>query len=141
MLDKKGNSNSDECMRLVEQFCKIFPAAQVEDLCGDREFVGQAWLRYLLLETLMPFRLRIRATDQIERNGRPLASKVVFAHLRVGQSQTLTGACWGWGYPVTVEALRLEDGKLLVVISPDATEGLVADYALRWGVETLFGIL
>lgn len=140
MLDKKGNSNSDERMRLVEQFCKLFPTAQVCYLCGDREFVGQAWLRYLLLEPSMPFRLRIRATDKIERNGRALASKVVFAHLKVGQSQILQGTCQVWGYPVAVEALRLEDGKLLVVISSDAAEGLVADYALRWGIETLFGI-
>jgi Transposase DDE domain len=65
---------------------------------------------------------------------------VVFAHLKVGQSQPLKGACRVWGYPVSVEALRLKDGKLLVVISPEATEGLVADYALRWGIETLFGI-
>jgi Transposase DDE domain len=140
MLDKQGNSNSDERMRLVEQFCRIFPDAQVCYLCGDREFVGQAWLRYLLLEPSMPFRLRIRATDKIEHKGRLLASTVVFAHLKVGQSQPLKGACRVWGYPVTVEALRLEDGKLLVVISPEATEGLVADYALRWGIETLFGI-
>jgi hypothetical protein len=140
MLNKKGNSNSDERMRLVEEFCRIFPTAQVCYLCGDREFIGQVWLRYLLLEPSMPFRLRIRATDKIEHQGRLLSSKVVFAHLRVGQAQTLKGTCRVWGSPVTVEGLRLEDGTLLVVISPDDTEGLVADYALRWGIETLFGI-
>lgn len=89
----------------------------------------------------MPFRLRIRATDKIERNGANLASKVVFAHLQVGQSQKLSGRCQVWGYPVAVEALRLEDGSLLVVIgSPHQAKGLVSDYALRWGIETLFGI-
>jgi hypothetical protein len=65
----------------------------------------------------------------------------VFAHLQVGQSQTLNGRCQVWGYPVAVEALRLEDGSLLVVIgSPNESEGLLCDYALRWGIETLFGI-
>jgi hypothetical protein len=89
----------------------------------------------------MPFRLRIRATDRIEHNGTLLASKVMFAHLQVGQSQKLSGSCRVWGYPVVVEALRLEDGSLLVVTgSPDEPEGLVSDYALRWGIETLFGI-
>ena len=39
-----------------------------------------------------------------------------------------------------VEALRLEDGKLLVVIGPQRDENLFADYALRWGIETLFGL-
>lgn len=141
MLDKKGNSNSDERMRFIEAVLKLFPDAQIKCLCADREFIGQAWLRYLLLEPSMPFRLRIRATDKIERNGTLFASKVVFAHLQVGQSQTLSGRCRVWGYPVVVEALRLEDGSLLVVIgSPDASEGLLSDYALRWGIETLFGI-
>lgn len=140
MLKKKGNSNSDERMRLMEAFGKLFPDARVRCLCGDREFVGQSWLRYLLLEPAMPFRLRIRASDKIERNGQALAAQVVFAHLNVGESQRLKGACQVWGLTVAVEALRLEDGQFLVVIGPQQDENLVADYALRWGIETLFGL-
>jgi len=140
MLDKKGNSNSDERMRLLEAFEKLFPNAEVRCLCGDREFVGQSWLRYLLLEPAMPFRLRIRASDKIERDGQTLAARVVFAHLKVGESQRLKGPCRVWGLSVSVEALRLEDGRLLVIIGPQPDENLVADYALRWGIETLFGL-
>ncbi len=140
MLNKKGNSNSDERMRLVEELCQLFPDAQIRCLCGDREFVGQSWVRYLLLEPAMPFRLRIRASDKIERDGVALAAKVVFAHLKPGESQRLKGPCKVWGLAVAVEALRLDDGKLLVVIAPPQDENLVADYALRWGIETLFGI-
>ncbi len=40
MLKKKGNSNSDERMRLMETFCQLFPAAKGRCLCGDREFLG-----------------------------------------------------------------------------------------------------
>lgn len=69
-----------------------------------------------------------------------LVARVVFAHLQVGQSQRLTGTCRVWGYPVAVEALRLDDGELLVVIAPVKAQDLVKDYALRWGIETLFGI-
>ena len=64
-----------------------------------------------------------------------LAARVLFAHLQIGQSQRLTGTCRVWGYPVAVEALRLDDGELLVVIAPVGTENLVKDYALRWGIE------
>jgi hypothetical protein len=39
-----------------------------------------------------------------------------------------------------VEALGLDDGDLLVVIAPPHTVGIISDYALRWGIETLFGI-
>jgi hypothetical protein len=137
---KKGNSNSDERMRFMEEMLKIFPAAQIRCLCGDREFIGQAWLRYLLLEPALAFCLRIRATDKIEHNGKVLAAKVVFAHLAIGESQRFQGSCRVWGYPVSVEALRLPDNSLLVVIGHPDAQGLVQDYALRWGIETLFGI-
>ena len=121
MLKKKGNSNSDERMRLMEAFCQLFPEAPVHCLWGDREFVGQSWLRYLLLEPAMPFRLRIRASDQIERDGKALAAQVVFAHLKVGESQRLKGACRVWGLTVALEALRLEDGELISVASLSGT--------------------
>ena len=86
---KKGNSNSDERMRFIEEMLRIFPAAEIRCLCGDREFIGQAWVRYLLLDPMLAFCLRIRATDKIERNGKTLAAKVIFAHLAVGESQRL----------------------------------------------------
>lgn len=140
LLEKKGNSNSDERMRFIEEFYRLFPEAEIACICGDREFVGQAWMRYLLLEPSMPFRLRIRESDKIERQGQSLAARVIFAHLKKGESQRLQGVCRVWGYPVTVEALRLEDGKLLVVIAEDNQAAIVQDYAQRWGIETLFGI-
>lgn len=140
LLDKKGNSNSDERMRLLASFHQLLPNAEVAYLCADREFIGRAWVRYLLLEPTLSFRLRLRASDKIERKGGSLAARVVFAHLQVGQSQSLKGDCRVWGQPVSVEALRLEDGKLLIVIAPQGTAGLIEDYALRWGIETLFGI-
>ncbi len=140
MLNKKGNSNSDERMRFIEQLLKIFPDAQIRCLCADREFIGQAWIRYLLLSPLLPFRIRIRATDNIERNGKLLSAQVVFAHLQVGHSQRLKGACRVWGQRVAVEGMRLDDGELLVVIGPPGDNDLIADYALRWSIETLYGI-
>jgi hypothetical protein len=94
----------------------------------------------LLLAPLLPFRIRIRATDNIERNGKTLSAKVIFAHLQAGQSQRLKGACRVWGQPVAVDGLRLDDGELLVVISPTGDGDLNADYALRWSIETLYGI-
>ena len=57
MLDKKGNSNSDERMDLLDRFYKIFPHAEIAYLTGDREFVGKQWFTYLLIEPTIPFRL------------------------------------------------------------------------------------
>ena len=55
MLEKKGNSNSSERMDLVDQFWQIFPDAQVSYICGDREFIGQEWLTYLMIEPINSF--------------------------------------------------------------------------------------
>ncbi|MBE9046998.1 hypothetical protein IQ255_21780 [Pleurocapsales cyanobacterium LEGE 10410] len=41
---------------------------------------------------------------------------------------------------VYVSALRLESGKLLIVISPDFLPQVISDYGQRWGIETLFGM-
>lgn len=140
MLDKKGNSNTAERVQLIETFFKRFPDVRIRCLCGDREFIGQVWVRYLLLEPSLGFRLRIRASDKIKRHGKALSANTVFAHLHPGDTQALQGPCEVWGQRVSVEALRLDDGSLLVVIAAPKTKGLVADYALRWGIETLFGI-
>jgi hypothetical protein len=93
-------------MRFTEAFNQIFPRAVILCLCADRKFIGRAWLRHLILEPLMAFRLRIRATDNIERYGKSLPKKVAFSHIAVGQSQRLQGACRVCGQRVSVEALR-----------------------------------
>ncbi|NEQ81562.1 MAG: hypothetical protein F6K26_15290 [Moorea sp. SIO2I5] len=46
---------------------------------------------------------------------------------KVGQSQSIKEAGFGVNV-IAVEALRLDNGKLLVVIAPSKCEGLVADY-------------
>jgi hypothetical protein len=140
MLPKKGNSNSDERMDLVDKFLEIFPNAEIAYFCGDREFIGKEWLTYLLLEPIIPFRLRIKANQKIHDGQKSLSAKIIFAHLQPGQSEVLNGRRWIWGRSVYVSALRLEDGELLIIISDNSPESAIADYAKRWGIETLFGI-
>ena len=96
-LEKKGNSNSDERMDLLDRFYSIFPDAKVSYLTGDREFIGQEWLTYLLLEPRIPFRLRIRNSDRIDNGRRQVRASIIFAHLQPGQTETLSGKKLIWG--------------------------------------------
>ncbi|MEI6379369.1 MAG: IS4 family transposase [Cyanobacteriota bacterium ELA615] len=139
MLEKKGNSDSLERMDLLDKFQKIFPEAKIAYLAGDREFIGKEWLTYLMIEPVIRFRLRIKANHKIHDGRQALSASIVFAHLQVGQRAVLSGRRWVWGRFVYVSALRLEDGELLIVISDDSPETAIADYAHRWGIETLFG--
>lgn len=140
LLDKKGNSNTDERIDLLERFETEFPNAEIAYLCGDREFIGKPWLSYLLIDPTIRFRLRMRETDLISVGHKYRSAKRVFAHLQPGQHEILKSRRWVWGRLVYVSALRLEDGELLVVISPDSPQTAISDYGHRWGIETLFGM-
>ena len=127
-------------MYLIDRFYSIFPDAELSYLTGDREFVGKEWLTYLLLEPKIQFRLRIRESDKIGNGRRQLRAAVVFAHLKPGQVQVLSGNRLIWGRLVYVSALRLDDGKLLIVITSEPCLTAISDYGKRWGIETLFGM-
>ena len=47
LLDKPGNSNSFERMKLFNQFLERFGEREVACLVADREFVGKDWFGYL----------------------------------------------------------------------------------------------
>ncbi|QYU66737.1 IS4 family transposase [Leptolyngbya sp. 15MV] len=141
MLDKKGNSNTHERIDLLQEFFEVFPEAQVEYLTADREFVGHDWFEYLLEQAFVEFRIRIRESDKLDNGRQSLKAKVVFSHLNVGQQQVLRHRRRVWGHWVYVSALRLEDGKLLIVVTHHRPHLAMTDYGKRWAIETLFGCL
>lgn len=144
MLDKKGNSNTDERIDLMERFYELFPQVQLRCLTTDREFVGGDWLSYLLLapdaKLKTPFRLRIRDSELLDDGHRQLKVRTVFAHLQPGDTQVLAKRRRLWGRWVYIAATRMSDNKLLVVATDQSPETAIADYALRWSIETLFGM-
>jgi len=141
MLDKQGNSSTDERIDLLGEFFLIFPGVSVADLSADREFIGADWLEYLLAHAQLPFRIRIRESDKLSDGQQCLKAKVIFSALRVGQQQVLRKPRRMWGSWVYVAALRLEDGTLLIVVTNRQATKAIADYGKRWGIETLFGCL
>lgn len=120
-------------MDLVDRFQQIFPNAQVAYVCGDREFIGAQWLTYLLIEPVIPFRLRIRESDKIWDGTKMLPASVIFSHLQRSQTEILSSRRWVWGRLVYVAGLRLDDGDLLVVIASDSPKTIISDYALSLG--------
>ena len=57
VMDRAGNSTSDQRSALLCRFCAIFGAASIAGLIADREFVGTAWMTYLAKRDI-PFILR-----------------------------------------------------------------------------------
>ncbi len=140
MLDKKGNSDTQERVELLEEFVKLFCEHKIAYVSADREFLGHDWLTYLLSQPMMPFRIRIRESELLSDKKHSLAVRIIFSHLKIGQMELLKRKRFLWGHGVYVGALRLEDNSLLTVIAPSYTSTLIDDYGQRWSIETLFGI-
>lgn len=141
MLDKRGNSNTHERIELMERYRQQFAHVPVAYLCGDREFMGQEWFGYLLVEAPLSFRMRIKCSHRLYDGRRSLRTECVFGDLKVGQQRVLRNKRRLWGHWLYIAALRLDDNSLLVVATPDSPHRAITDYAQRWGIETLFGML
>ena len=113
MLDKKGNSDTDERLDLLDEFLMVFPDAKVNYLTADREFVGADWFEYLLNQSRLEISIRIRESDKLFDGQKDLKAKLVFSSLQVGEHQALRRPRRLWGHWVSVAALRLEERKLL----------------------------
>jgi hypothetical protein len=140
MLDKKGNSNTNERIELFERFFENFGHHRIDFLAADREFVGCDWFYYLLKYSPYRFRIRIKKNTKIGSGKKALQAKVIFAHLAVGETQILSGKREIWGHSLYISATRLEDNSFLIIATPSHPKTALADYAKRWPIETLFGI-
>jgi hypothetical protein len=62
LLDKKGNSSTNERKKLIEQILTIIPKEMIEVILADREFIGEEWLQYLGGTQKLPFAIRLKKT-------------------------------------------------------------------------------
>lgn len=109
LLDKRGNSNTDERIDLMQEFWSLFPQQRIAFLTADREFVGKVWLDYLLQRPKTPFRIRIRESELLSDGSKSLKASVLFADLQPNQLKVLAKRRRLWGRWVYVAATRLED--------------------------------
>ncbi len=139
LLDKRGNSNTQERFELLVTVLSLFAPEDIAYLTADREFLGSDWFSLLRADPATQFRSRIRESELLWEGRRSLKTAVVFQDLQPQQSKVLSGQR-RWGHWLYLAGLRLDDGSLLVVATDDAPSTAI-DYAKRWGIETLFGCL
>jgi len=139
-LDKEGNSNTLERIALLEIFISLFGKACIRCLTADREFIGQKWFEYLRQEGIS-FRIRVKKNSQISTQQGMMSASALFQHLEVGQSLRLNGKRQVWGLDLYVIGLKLEAQEFLILVTDQKPDTALDDYAKRWNIETLFGIL
>jgi hypothetical protein len=164
LLAKAGSSNAQERIDLMERFLALFGPGAVRFIAMDREFgASKRWVQWLG-ERGLDFRLRLCVSTQLSYGaGQPAPVGRLFEGLRPARALQPRGARRLFGVRVRVAALRLppetcvltqaakrakghaHPGDELVVVAGAYRRGdradLLADYRLRWGIESLFGAL
>jgi len=137
-FSKRGNSNMDERIDLIERFIKIFGACKIKCLFGDREFIGGKWFAFLL-EKGIHFVMRIKENFMITNaRGIPVAAKTLFRDLKVGEYRVLKGLRIVNGQSVYVVGMQLPNGEYLILATDKSPATALEEYKKRWGIETLF---
>jgi transposase len=142
LLDKRGNSNTQERIDILAGFIKQFGKASIRGVLADREFIGEKWFKYLKKQEIN-FIIRIKKDAKTTSGqGREVQVKSLFRHLKAAEHCTIEEPRLITGVWVYLTALRLSDGELLIIASSknDGRQALEY-YKERWQIETLFGCL
>ena len=131
----------------MQTFTDTFANQRIASLTGDREFIGNAWIKWLQ-DSGIPHFLRLREDMNIFNDAHaPLAIEHHAARLKVGERLVLKG-WWRIGAeeknaspPVRIVILRLKTGELLTIASCSRPTRALAIYRQRWKIETLFAAL
>lgn len=141
ILEKKGNSDTNEREAIISEFINLFGADSILYLCADREFIGKRWFGWLMDQGI-DFRIRIGENTLVANGrGQSVGAKRLFRASAGNQPLVLEKVRNGWGLELWVSGMRLESGEYLILVAPHYSATAIEDYAKRWEIETLFGCL
>ena len=132
---KTGNSNTKERIELMERFLKVFGSQCCRNLFADREFAGRDFLKWLE-DNDIKYCIRLKSNIVTLNNSGESVHISEYFKNSVGKENVL-GFRKILGKSRFVTGTRLEDGDYLIVVS--SAEVDLEEYALRWGIETMFG--
>lgn len=141
LLNKKGNSDTEERIEIVTRFINQFGKTNVAGILADREFIGGQWFRFLIEEKL-PFYIRIK-NNIITTNARGLEIDIdgLFYGAKVHEVKVLQGKRRVFGQKLYLSGTRDKNGELLIIATNRDPRNAIETYAKRWDIETLFGCL
>ena len=146
LMDKRGNSHTQERIDIVNRFIRLFGRDAVKNLVADREFVGEQWMEYLNLHGIR-YHIRIRDNFWVKnpRTGKEFKVWWVFNDLEINQCKALyriyyvnNQLCY-----LSASKIKNKEGKpeLQIVISYNNPLDARKIYAERWQIETAFRAL
>lgn len=143
MLDKRGNSNSQERIDLVNRFIKLFGKDVIESIVADREFVGDRWLEFLNIKKIKYY-IRIRNNFKVEIPHKNKTIKVwhLFNTYKVNEFVYYPKIVRINGQLCYLSGCKLKNknGKqdFLIIVSFNKPDKAFKQYKQRWQIEMCF---
>ena len=137
LLDKKGNSSTDERKLLIEEVLKIIPVEKIEVILADREFIGEEWLAFLNDTKEIPFAIRVKKSEHIlDEKGRKIKLQDYFFGMKNREFRTVTTRIYKT--PIHITCLHMEKEQLFLASNVFVGEEALRAYKQRWSIERSF---
>jgi hypothetical protein len=143
MLDKRGNSHTQERIAMMERYIRLFDCETIDCLLADREFIGENWIKYLNINKIRYY-IRIRENFYVDdpRTGKRFKASWAFNGLKCGQSVCLNRIYRLNGQFCYLSASKIKNKQkipeLQIIISFNKPEIAQEIYKERWQIETTF---
>lgn len=136
VLSRKGNASGKQHKAIVRRAIERIGGERIEYLLADREFGNQELLEFLMAEEL-DFRIRLKKNHlatgiSFEQRGRKQPTKT-----RAKSRQAVSV----FGLEMFISTVKLSETEYLIVASRRHSPDAIAQYKLRWEIETMFGCL
>jgi len=142
MLNKQGNSHTEERIALMEKFISWFGVNCIDCLLADREFVGDKWIGFLN-DNKIAYHIRIRENFMVFDPKKQALAKAwhYFNNLKIGEIRHFHRIMViNKEYCYLSGMKRIKDNKIefCIIISFNKPEESLEKYVKRWQIETLF---
>lgn len=108
MMDKIGNSSTEDCKDLITKFLGIACDGSIAHLMAYREFVGSDRLAFLNSMGIH-YHIGIRENFHVIRHGSESKAHCLFADLVLGECKHLSGIYYVNGQPCYLSASKIKD--------------------------------
>ncbi len=144
LLDKKGNSNTQERIELMNEYIEWFGVDNIEYFTADREFVGKHWIAYLQGKSIN-YIIRIRNNFKVSEHKygkHEFCVSELLQSVDVDNSFQSEKKLFIKGNPNYVIGLRKTtesgEGDNVILITNMKTDTALEKYKSRWQIECLF---
>jgi len=138
-VNQKGNAKAVTHLQIIQRLIAEIGSGRIKEIYGDREFASRELFSFLLAERI-DFRIRLKASCLAD--GRSFKTRWRNLSERVKLRGKVKVEVFGLNlYVSCVKLKKAGRTEYLIVASGEQSKDALAEYKVRWAIETMFGCL